>query len=164
MRLALIVPFASLALLAACNAQDSSAPDTAASTDAAPPPTVMVPPVSASDTGSASPADFSAMDIPAAIQGRWGMVAADCEPARADAKGLLEIDPRRLKFYESVGTLDELEEMEPTRIRGEFSFSGEGMTWDRDVTLDVQDGGKTLIRREYGDDAAPGPFRYSKCA
>jgi hypothetical protein len=27
--------------------------------------------------------------IPAAIQGRWGLVAAACEPGRRDAKGLL---------------------------------------------------------------------------
>ena len=37
------------------------------------------------------------------------------------------------------------------------------MTWEREVVLDVQDGGATLVRREYGDDAAPGPFRYAKC-
>lgn len=165
MRIALIVPLACAALLPACDSQQDSPPPPAATPSSAaatvPP---MVSPVTPSDTATIPPAGFEKMDIPAAIQGRWGMVAADCERGRADAKGLLEISARRLKFYESVGTLDELDEMEPTRIRGEFRFTGEGMTWDRDVILDVQDGGKTLIRREYGDNAAPGPFRYTKCA
>ena len=160
MRTRLILPLATLALLAACNSNEPEAPAAPASESAeassapSPPPAPSV----------ATPADFTAMDLPPALHGRWGMVAADCEPGRADAKGLLEIGPRRLKFYESVGTLAKLTEMEPTRIRGAFNFMGEGMTWDRDVTLDVQDGGKVLIRREYGDNAEPGPFRYTKCA
>ena len=72
-------------------------------------------------------------------------------------------DATTLEFYESVGTLDAISESAPTRIRASFDFTGEGMTWERDVVLDVQDDGATLIRREYGDDAAPGPFRYAKC-
>ena len=102
-------------------------------------------------------------EIPAVMQGRWGLVAADCDPARDDAKGLLAITADKLEFYESVGTLDTIMEAEPTRIRAAFEFEGEGMTWDREVVLDVQDDGRTLIRREYGADAAPGPFRYAKC-
>ena len=101
--------------------------------------------------------------IPAALQGRWGLVAADCEPGRADAKGLLTITADKLEFYESVGTLDTIMDAEPTRVRATFDFEGEGMTWQREVVLDVQDDGATLIRREYGEDAAPGPFRYTKC-
>ena len=50
-----------------------------------------------------------------------------------------------------------------TPLRAAFDFEGEGMTWQREVVLDVQDDGATLIRREYGEDAAPGPFRYAKC-
>lgn len=102
-------------------------------------------------------------DIPAAIRGRWGLVPADCEPGRADAKGLLTITAGKLEFYESVGTLKGVTEATPTRIRASFNFEGEGMTWERDMVLDVQDGGATLIRREYGEDAAPEPFRYAKC-
>ena len=96
-----------------------------------------------------------------AAAGGWS--PADCEPARDDAKGLLTITAGKLEFYESVGTLDTIMEAEPTRIRAAFDFEGEGMTWQREVVLDVQDGGATLIRREYGEDAAPGPFRYAKC-
>lgn len=155
----IILPLAALTTLSACNSEPEApvAPSNEAST-AAPAEAPLA------DPTAATPAEFERMDIPAAIQGRWGMVAADCEPDRADAKGLLVIGARRLEFYESVGTLNELDEMEPTRIRGSFDFTGEGMEWDRDVTLDVQDSGKTLIRREAGDGAEPGPFRYTRCA
>ncbi|HUQ13412.1 MAG TPA: hypothetical protein VM055_03970 [Novosphingobium sp.] len=101
--------------------------------------------------------------IPAAIQGRWGLVAADCTSTRGDAKGLLTIDPTMLRFYESRGTLGAIKERSATHLRAAFSFSGEGMTWSRDEVLDVQDGGKILVRREYGEDAAPGPFKYKRC-
>ena len=45
--------------------------------------------------------------------------------------------------------------------RASFDFTGEGMTWQREETLELQDG--TLIRREAGQDAAPGPFKYTRC-
>ncbi|MBO9517718.1 MAG: hypothetical protein J7493_06590 [Porphyrobacter sp.] len=103
-------------------------------------------------------------EIPEALRGRWGLVPADCEPGRDDAKGLLTITETKLEFYESVGTLEGIEEFDPSRIRASFNFTGEGQEWERDVVLDAQDQGKTLIRREYGEDAAPGPFRYTKCS
>ena len=102
--------------------------------------------------------------IPIAAQGRWGLVPADCTSTRGDAKGLLAIDGTTLKFYESRGTLGKIAERSDTRIRATFAFSGEGMNWVRDEVLDVQDSGKTLIRREYGEDAAPGPLKYTRCA
>lgn len=122
------------------------------------------------NSSSSKPADEvagdeapAATEIPAAIRGRWGLVPADCTSTRGDAKGLLVIDAATLKFYESVGTLAEVDDASDTRIRAAFEFTGEGMTWERDETLEVQDDGATLIRREHGDDAAPDPFRYAKC-
>jgi hypothetical protein len=146
----LALPLVCLIALAACDSGASN-PETA---DTAAP--------EAPDIASATPSP-AASTIPAAIQGRWGLVPADCEPGRDDAKGLLTIGPTKLEFYESVGTLTEIEEASDTRIRAAFAFTGEGMTWQRDETLDAQDNGQTLIRREYGEDAAPGPLRYSKC-
>jgi hypothetical protein len=100
--------------------------------------------------------DAAPTEIPAPLRGRWGLVPADCTSTRGDAKGLLTITADKLEFYESVGTLDTIMDAEPTRIRATFDFEGEGMTWQREVVLDVQDDGATLIRREYGEDAAPG--------
>jgi hypothetical protein len=102
--------------------------------------------------------------IPTAIQGRWGLTAVDCEPGRDDAKGLLTVTADTLEFYESVGTLDDIKEIGETLIRAEFDFVGEGQEWQRDITLDAREGGTVLIRREDGVDAAPGDFRYTKCA
>src|SRR3569623_2124157 len=39
--------------------------------------------------------------IPAALQGRWGLAPGDCTSALGDAKGLLVINSRELRFYES---------------------------------------------------------------
>ena len=102
--------------------------------------------------------------IPASIQGRWGLVPADCESGRADAKGLLTITGDKLEFYVSVGTLAAVESAGGSRIRAAFDFTGEGMTWKRDIVLDVEDQGAALIRHEYGEGAAPGQFRYAKCS
>ena len=147
-----------LAVLAACS--DRTDPAAEASQAAAPvpttstvPPAAMPPPPLA--TGPAT--------IPAALQGRWGLVAADCTSDRGDAKGLLVIDSTSLKFYESVGRIDSISAASATRLRASFRFTGEGMNWTRDEVLDAQNQGKTLIRREYGADAAPGPLQYTRC-
>jgi hypothetical protein len=105
-------------------------------------------------------------EIPTAIQGRWGLVAADCEPGRADAKGLLTIGATSLEFYESVGTLSEITAANSREIRATFDFEGEGMTWQRDMTLRRVDPivpPPFLIRQEHGANAAPEPFRYASC-
>ena len=104
-----------------------------------------------------------AAGIPAAIHGRWGLVAADCEPGRADAKGLLTITADKLEFYESVGELGDMEAVADDRIHATFDFEGEGMEWKREMALELQEIGDALVRREFGTDAAPGSFRYTKC-
>lgn len=116
----------------------------------------------ASPAVATSPA-VTAQAIPQIVQGRWGMVPEDCTPDRGDEKGLLVIGPDTLQFYESHAKLGTIAEQSETRIRATFAFSGEGMEWTRDMVLDAQDGGKTLIRRDYGADAEPGPFKYSRC-
>ena len=102
-------------------------------------------------------------EIPADYQGRWGLTAEDCTGDAAAAKGLLEIASTELKFYESVGTLEAVTGATGGRFRGEFAFTGEGMSWERDVVLDLRDGGKILVRREFGEDASPEPFDYTRC-
>ena len=157
MRIALIAALAALPL-AACDNQSEPAPE----------PTAAEPTATATEALTPTPtpeaddiADATA--IPTAIRGRWGLVEADCEPGRDDAKGLLTITADKLEFYESVGTLDSIEEAGANRIRADFDFTGEGMTWERDIALELEDGGQTLVRREYGEGAAAEAFRYSKC-
>lgn len=119
---------------------------------------------SRSDIGkSLDTSKASASTIPAGLQGRWGLVAADCTSTRGDAKGLIEVSGTQIRFYESRATLTNVAGQDETRIVGDFSFTGEGQTWERRMVLDGQDGGRTLIRREQGADAMPGMLRYRKC-
>ena len=157
-----IFPAAALAALAlsGCNDTTDPAPGPSTSGAALPLPAIPVP----SEPSAPTAVDTAVpKEIPAALQGRWGLVENDCDPKRDDAKGLLTIGPDTLGFYESRAKLGQIKEIDDSRIRASFDFSGEGMTWSRDEALDAQDGGKTLIRREYGEDAAPGPLRYTRC-
>ncbi|NBW76906.1 MAG: hypothetical protein EBR34_14085 [Sphingomonadaceae bacterium] len=134
-----------LCALAACSSEKAPVP---AASEAATP---------AASTGAA----VTTNSIPEQIRGSWGMVPADCTSTKGDAKGLLVIDATTLKFYESLGKLGAIAEAGDTRIRASFAFTGEGMIWQREETLELQDG--ALIRREAGQDAAPGPFKYTRC-
>jgi hypothetical protein len=146
---AFALPFLALAALTACgdggdSADETSAPVTEAAAPAPEPTTAPT-------------------EIPAAIRGSWGLTAADCEPGRADAKGLLTITADKLEFYESVGELDDIREVAADRIHASFDFVGEGMEWEREMALELQETGAALVRREFGAEAAPGSFRYVKC-
>lgn len=151
--------------LAACG---GPADDTA--TDAEPAETPMpVEPGSGIGDGApplevdASSPDSAANSIPIAIRGRWGLVPADCTSTSGDAKGLIEVSKRQIRFYESVGTLGEIKARAPGSIRANWSFVGEGMEWSREMALTVQNGGNKLERREYGEDAMQGVLTYTRC-
>ena len=113
---------------------------------------------------AAAPAEAAAGDaqaIPAGMQGRWGLTAADCEPGGGDPMGLVTIDAGTIRFYESLATLGSVEEYSPDRLRGTFGFEGEGMTWQLDMLLELD--GDTLVRTEFGDEARPEPSTYIRC-
>lgn len=101
--------------------------------------------------------------IPAVLQGRWGIVDADCTSTKGDAKGLLTIDADSLTFYESAATLGTIRSGSSTALKADFAFTGEGQSWNLDVALSSPDDGKTLIRKDTGPDAAPGTLTYKKC-
>lgn len=166
-RLALLAAFGPLAL-AACSGQPA-----ADSTEAPAEATASPDPVSPEEAMPAEePTVVSSADsetpagaiIPVALQGRWGLVAADCTTSRGDDKGLMKVNEKTIKFYESFATLGSIKETSPTRLAARFGYEGEGMEWTRDLTMDVQDGGKTLVLREYGEDAPPGPRKYTRCS
>jgi hypothetical protein len=148
-----------LAALSACSKEPADPP--VASGSDLPIPAISEPASSASPTASAPAASGST--IPVAAQGRWGLVPNDCTSKLGDNKGLITISPTSIRFYESTGKLGAIAERSDTRIRAAFAFTGEGMEWSHDMILDVKDAGRTLVRRDYGEDAAPGPFQYAKC-
>ena len=102
-------------------------------------------------------------EIPAAMRGRWGLVAADCTGDPAIAKGLMVIGEDSLRFYESMAKLGAIDALDSSHIKAVFDFSGEGETWTQKVDLVLQPGGSTLIRQDSGPDAMPDRLVYSKC-
>lgn len=109
------------------------------------------------NASSPVPEPGAAVSIPAQYRGRWGMVAADCEPGRSDAKGLMTIDATTLRFYESRATLKEQRPAIATSFSGLFAFTGEGQSWQKVQTLTRT--GDTLKR---ADDE--GSYTYTRCA
>ncbi|HTN14494.1 MAG TPA: hypothetical protein VL094_06780 [Sphingomonadaceae bacterium] len=153
MKLRLAAALAALSL-AACSSSDETNEATAPGSEA---PTATPAPSASTETASLPEA------IPAAIQGRWGLVPADCTSTRGDAKGLLVIGPGKLTFYESVGTLGTVKDAGGNRLLASFAYTGEGMSWSREEELVVSDHGRELVRTEYGDDAMQQPLHYIRC-
>ena len=100
--------------------------------------------------------------VPESMQGRWGLVPADCTSTAGDNKGLMTVSADSLRFYESTAEIAEVRERTETRLDAAFSFSGEGMVWARDMVLTVKDSGNTLIREESGPQALQ-PLTYARC-
>lgn len=108
----------------------------------------------ADDAGSEAPNQAL---IPAQYRGRWGMVPNDCQPGRADAKGLITIGDTTIKFYEAVATLKEQRPAIATSFAGRFDFTGEGQNWQKVMTFTRT--GDKLKRAE-----EEGTFTYTRCA
>ena len=114
----------------------------------------------ADDAGSElpSPPDTpEASMIPGQYRGRWGMVPADCDRSRSDAKGAITIGERTIIFYESRATLKERRPAIATSFAGLFAFTGEGQNWEKVMTL-TRTGDKLKRAEESGS------FTYTRCA
>lgn len=113
--------------------------------------------------GASEAAPITAATFPAAMRGKWAMSPADCDPTTGADKGALTIGEKSVKFYESVADLTNAKIATPTEVRAVFDYEGEGMKWQRDASYKLEDGGKTLVLTEFGDDAPQGPRRHSRC-
>jgi hypothetical protein len=163
-------PLLSLALIivvAACSQRDPVANNLVTST--------LPAPVTdrTSDPAAGPPADTAPMDdaqaaseaaqprpaqIPAALHGRWGLAPADCTSALGDAKGLLVVSERELRFYESRAVPSPGAEADEDSITGNFRFTGEGQTWTKFETLQRRK--DKLIRIDSNPTAS---YSYVKC-
>ena len=159
------VAIAALALAGCSQSGDPAPVETGIPYSAEPLPGSAIPMAPPAPTVSAEDSAADAeQSIPVALRGRWGMVPADCTSTRGDAKGLITVDATSIRYYESVAKLSKFSERSATALRASFAFSGEGMNWQREVALTLRDGGKALIRQEFGGDASPGPYKYTHCA
>ena len=169
-RTSLLCAAALAAALSACTVNNNAPADNtdanAASTDpsgdlTAPPPDVANPGNDGSDNSDdgnmTNPPPATAASIPAQYQGRWGMVPADCDPSRADNKGLITIDGKTMKFYESRATLKEQRPAIATSFSGLFAYTGEGQEWTKVETL-TRTGDKLKRANDEGS------FDYTRCA
>ncbi len=90
------------------------------------------------------PSAMSAGSIPASLQGQWAGMSERCGDRAADLE--LTIQPGRLIFHESVGTVQSVAEGDEGGVRVTAAFTGEGQSWTR--TLDLRpspDGGRLTI-------------------
>ena len=145
------------AALGACEKRDPVADD-ANAIPAAPVINDSAGAIAGGPPGPATDAVAAAGPIPAALQGRWALTPADCTSTRGDAKGLLEIGPDSLKFYESRAVPGTSIESGDQGISGNFNFTGEGQEWTKYVSLKLQ--GKVLTRTERNPVAS---YNYARC-
>ena len=100
----------------------------------------------------------SAVVIPAALQGRWGLTPADCTSSLDRAKGLMVVGGHELRFYESRAVPGGNTVSRPDSFNADFHFTGEGQTWVKFETL--QRKGDRLVRTESDPMAS---FTYARC-
>ena len=110
------------------------------------------------NTAASDPAAPSGASIPAALQGRWGLSPGDCTSTRGDAKGLLVVSADHLQFYESRAVPAGKTQSSPNSINGDFAFTGEGQSWSKYESLELQ--GDKLVRTERNPIAS---FNYVRC-
>ena len=138
------------------NAGSLPAPVTVNSSDpsgAAPPANALSRQVKSHSSGDSVPA------IPAKLQGSWGLNPEDCFPERGDTKGVLHISGTEVRFYESVATPKANASASVDRYSADFAFTGEGQSWTRFQSLEMQDG--KLVRTESSPMAS---YTYAKCS
>lgn len=100
----------------------------------------------------------STVQMPAALQGRWGLTPNDCTSALGDAKGLLVVNSGELRFYESRGVPSPGVQVDARSITGNFQFAGEGQNWTRFEKIERQN--DKLVRTETNPAAS---YTYAKC-
>ena len=142
-RLMIAVPLA----LAACSEPADSVPeveksDTIATTNT--PGAAAMPANSAAPVATPTGGELAAVSIPAAYRGRWALVPADCDPSRADNKGLMTVEADIIRFYESRARVRSATETAPTLLSADLAFSGEGQTWRESTRFTLS--GDTLKR------------------
>lgn len=159
-RLILLLPLALIACQGPPEANQTNAAEVQNQLDAPVKDVETLPPdeTAVVDAGNGAAAVVPASTkIPESLQGRWGMVPADCTSTRGDAKGLMTVGADTLTFYESRAKLAKVASADPDRFAGQFAFTGEGQNWAANVTLSRE--GDTLVRQEDGP-----PFSYKRCA
>jgi hypothetical protein len=159
---------AAFAALAACTVNNNAPADNGTDVNApadpspdltTPPAEVSTPANNSAETGTDAASPPTTTSIPAAFQGRWGLVPLDCTGDPSAAKGLILIDGKTIKFYESRASLTKVTMDAPENFTGNFDFMGEGQAWTKSENLRLANSSNTLTRT---DDE--GSYKYMRCA
>ena len=150
-RFAIFALIAPLALAACGDREEAPAPDMASET------AIPVEPDSGIGDGAGPPAG-TAKAIPTRFLGVWDYVEGACDDA-SDLR--MEISPRRIVFYESVGDVTAVNVANDNSITVQLNLSGEGETWTENLKLDLEQGGERLVPSAVEGDYEPMPRK--KC-
>ena len=159
-----IVTITAIMSIGACSSESDPVADGANNVAAIPaeanaPTTDEISVAATNENGTAEPVNDGASTIPASLHGRWGLTPGDCTSTRGDAKGLMIVSGQSLKFYESSAKPAGPLKASPSSASGDFTFTGEGMTWKKFEALELQD--NKLVRTESDPMAS---FTYARCA
>ncbi|MFZ2995667.1 hypothetical protein [Sphingobium sp.] len=94
------------------------------------------------DTRAPSPGLTPSGSIPTAFQGRWTGISETCSDRSAALD--LSIDPRRLLFHESEGTVKSVKKDGDDKLSVTAAFTGEGESWTRTLALHMAENGTRL--------------------
>lgn len=161
-----ILALAAALSLAACgrndpvdeNADEAAALPAPPSVETSDPSGAAPPPNAAAQPEPGNARSNSAATIPAQLRGRWGLAPGDCTSTRGDAKGLLIVGDRELRFFESRSVPVGNVESDDDHFSADFAFTGEGMNWTKFQSLELQDG--KLVRTESTPMAT---YTYARC-
>lgn len=96
--------------------------------------------------------------IPAAMLGTWDNVEGTCDPA---SDLLLTIEPDRLLFYESLGTVQSVT-LSGGDVTLQLAMMGEGEEWQETATYRLLDGG-AILESEFPAPGGTGALRRKRC-
>lgn len=148
-----LLMIAGLALVACGGEPSGEAPEADASPTAAPAPVASAP----------TPPPATAATIPARFIGVWDAETGTCNPA-SDLR--LEIAPRSIGFYESLGTVTAVTESRDGSVVIGLAMEGEGDKWDQTIKLDlIRSGGTEWLLSLPGPDSdvMVRPLRLKRC-
>ena len=105
------------------------------------------------------PSPAAVSSIPAAFQGRWGMVVNDCAPEQGGSKGLMVVTGSGLSLGGSRVPVSSLAMIGSSALTVELADAGGVRSATRAARLTLLDDGNTLVRQEQNSPA----LRYSRC-
>lgn len=111
--------------------------------------------------GAATPqTDTQSASIPAAFQGVWDIVDGSCAQ-ESDLR--LEIKPRMVIFYESVGTVKSATIASSDQISVEMAMEGEGDVWDATRAFSLINDGAGMIHFDVSAETESDPIELKRC-